>query len=392
MTQHRPTAFNAWIDLFRWSAALCVLWTHTGLRMLRPAPQLEHLTAARAAYAFVAGFDHYAVMVFFVLSGYLVGGSLIAEQRRSGRIAFGRYLFRRLLRLCVVLWPAYALIWLLDHAAVQLGAIQLGLFTPAVLDSLSPSTLACNMAFLQMAACVQYGENGALWSLFNEAWYYVLFPLLLIALAGAASRSIRLACAALFLALIAGLTLLQFEAARLAPYMLIWLLGAVVAAARKPAIPSVLLAGGLLTGTLLAIRLLVRSSFVQTHPVEVFLLDLLVSALFANLLLAMRHRSSLRMPPGGVQLHQALASFSFSNYCVHIPVLTLYISTIAVLTGAGTDLAGDRLADWAKLFGALAVCILSAFVYSRCTEAHTDRLRTMLSRGATLSPEAVTSR
>ena len=40
---------------------------------------------------------------------------------------WARDLFRRLLRLCVVLWPAYALIWLLDHAAVQLGAIPLGL-------------------------------------------------------------------------------------------------------------------------------------------------------------------------------------------------------------------------------------------------------------------------
>src|SRR4051812_21006404 len=246
------------------------LWTHTGLRMLRPAPDLEHVSAMRAAYAFVAGFDHYAVMVFFVLSGYLVGGSVIAEQRRSGRIDFGRYLFRRLLRLCVVLWPAYALIWLADHAAVQLGAVELGLFTSDVLDTLSLSTLACNMAFLQMAACVQYGENGALWSLFNEAWYYVLFPLLLIACTGARRVNPRLACGVLvFIAVITGLTFLQFEAARLAPYMLIWLLGAAVAAARRPLTRSVVLSASALTVVLLAIRALVRASFVRAHPVEV---------------------------------------------------------------------------------------------------------------------------
>ncbi len=385
MTQHRPTPFNAWIDVFRWSAALSVLWTHTGLRMLRPAPDLEHVSAVRAAYAFVAGFDHYAVMVFFVLSGYLVGGSVIAEQRRSGRIDFGRYLFRRLLRLCVVLWPAYALIWIADHAAVQLGAVELGLVTPDVLDTLSLPTLACNMAFLQMAACVQYGENGALWSLFNEAWYYILFPLLLIACTRARRRNLRLACGCLFVALITGLTFLQFEAARLAPYMLIWLLGATVAAARRPLTRSVVLSASALTVVLLAIRALVRASFVRTHPVEVFLLDLFVSTVFANLLLTMRHSAALPMPPGGARIHQALASFSFSNYCVHIPVLTLYITAVAVITGSATDLSGAGLADWAKVSGALAVSVLSAFLYSRCTEAHTDRLRSLLLRPAARS-------
>ena len=48
-------------------------------------------------------------MVFFVLSGLLVGGSVDCGRLRGpGRSPIGAYLLRRLVRLCIVLWPAFA--------------------------------------------------------------------------------------------------------------------------------------------------------------------------------------------------------------------------------------------------------------------------------------------
>ena len=100
--------FSAWLDCFRWLAALSVLVTHVGIRMLAPVGEIS-ASLPHAAYAFLAGFDHQAVMVFFVLSGFLVGGSVMREVAVTGHVAVGPYLLRRALRLCLVLWPAFAL-------------------------------------------------------------------------------------------------------------------------------------------------------------------------------------------------------------------------------------------------------------------------------------------
>jgi peptidoglycan/LPS O-acetylase OafA/YrhL len=376
-------AFGAWIDLFRWSAALAVLWTHAGLKMLKPVQDAAylspgHVSPARAAYAFVAGFDHYAVLVFFVLSGYLVGGSLLQRFAASGRVEFGTYLVKRLLRLGLVLWPAYLLILVADRIGILFGGIELGLYTPDVTKALALPSLACNALYLQTALCVQYGENGALWSLFNEAWYYVLFPPLLLGIAGKLPLATRAGLILLALAALALLTRIQFDGAALGPYMATWLLGVAVAGRRTPLVRSVRLASALFVLAMLAIRLGVRASFARHHPVGVFGLDLFASLLFANMLLSMRHAPGLRAPPGRAALHRALAGFSFSNYCVHIPVLYCYIAVAAWYTGRGAAMAGSDGLDWLVVLGGLVTCVTSAFLFSRVTEAHTDRVRDWL--------------
>lgn len=50
-----------------------------------------------------------AVFWFFVISGYLVGGSVIAEIAQTSSFDFRRYLINRMTRLYVVLLPALAL-------------------------------------------------------------------------------------------------------------------------------------------------------------------------------------------------------------------------------------------------------------------------------------------
>ncbi len=92
-------------------------------------------------------------------------------------------MLRRLVRLCIVLWPAFGLAalctggvtrrWARPHAASCL---------PRRAQRSRLPVLLCNAAFLQTAACPQFAANGALWSLFNEFWYYMLFPPLALAL------------------------------------------------------------------------------------------------------------------------------------------------------------------------------------------------------------------
>lgn len=77
---HRSdSALSYWLHFFRWTAALSVLVAHTQNRFL---VQITDISPAHRGldfymFAFFAGFAHQAVMIFFVLSGYLVGGGLL---------------------------------------------------------------------------------------------------------------------------------------------------------------------------------------------------------------------------------------------------------------------------------------------------------------------------
>ena len=84
------TAFSMWLDCFRWTAALLVLFDHTANRLLVRITDVPpgSRSAMFYAYAFLSGFAHQAVMVFFVLSGLLVGGGLWREIQKTGSVEF----------------------------------------------------------------------------------------------------------------------------------------------------------------------------------------------------------------------------------------------------------------------------------------------------------------
>lgn len=118
------------------------------------------------------GFAEEAVAVFFVLSGYLVGGQVI-RQVREGRFSWREYLIKRVSRMWVVLLPALLLTLAADSLSRSLFTHQFGIIRgPGELDV---ATSACNAAFLQSTRCHAYGSNDALWSLSFEFWFYVLF-------------------------------------------------------------------------------------------------------------------------------------------------------------------------------------------------------------------------
>jgi peptidoglycan/LPS O-acetylase OafA/YrhL len=67
-----------------------------------------------------------------------------------------------------------------------------------VAPRLAPHVFFGNLFFLQFIRTPVFGSNGALWSLANEFWYYILFPLGLIALWRTQRPAHRLLCVALF--------------------------------------------------------------------------------------------------------------------------------------------------------------------------------------------------
>ena len=164
------------ISLLRGLAALQVALAHLRAEIY---PSLRGMSDPPLAYqllAFATGFAHQAVVVFFLISGWLVGGSLL--NKWSQPHALGSYAIDRISRLWTVLIPTF--LFMLLCAAVTERIVP----APSHFDQTNEfSTLAFfgNLVGLQTISVPNFGRNYALWSLANETWYYVLFPLLLLA-------------------------------------------------------------------------------------------------------------------------------------------------------------------------------------------------------------------
>lgn len=174
------------LDLIRGVSALAVLFAHArGFIFVDFAEVVEGSVLTKAFY-FATGVHHQAVMVFFVLSGYFVGGSVI-EGFRKQRFLVSRYCLARISRLWVALIPALFLTMVLDaigrgiNPEAYLGGFR-DIFMsgpePNSVSGFSATAFLGNLAFLQTVEVPVFGSNGPLWSLANEFWYYVLFPLL----------------------------------------------------------------------------------------------------------------------------------------------------------------------------------------------------------------------
>ena len=178
------------LDLLRGLSALLVMLGHLRGFIFVDFGELVGAGLLTKAFYFATGLGHQAVMVFFVLSGYFVGGSIISGLMK-GRFSWSVYSQARLTRLWVVLFPALLLTLAFDtlgHAwnpnayAGELGSVFMSGPRPDQPISHSATTFLGNLAFVQTVFVPVYGTNGPLWSLANEFWYYVMFPLVAVAL------------------------------------------------------------------------------------------------------------------------------------------------------------------------------------------------------------------
>lgn len=201
-----------------------------------PFPLLSNAEKKLLAVPYVlTGAGHQAVIIFFVLSGYLISGSLY-RMISAGRWSWRKYLTHRLVRLWIVLLPALLLGLALDGIALYLhqapalysGQVKNALDTDLIGNFTTTRFFAC-LCFLQgIVIPGVFGSNSPLWSLANEFWYYVMFPLGLVALRPFLHFKARMASAALFL-LIA-----FFVGRQILSLFAVWLLGSALAALRVP--------------------------------------------------------------------------------------------------------------------------------------------------------------
>ncbi|MFK3741321.1 acyltransferase family protein [Massilia sp. TN1-12] len=350
------------ISLLRGLAALQVAAAHLRAEVFPGLRELGDPPLAYQLLAFCTAFAHQAVVVFFLISGWLVGGSLLDKFGQPG--ALRNYAIDRATRLWTVLVPA--LLLMLAIGAI-VGAVDPARADLSAANDYSIASFAGNLAGLQTVLVEPYAGNYALWSLSNETWYYVQFPLLLLAFA-AGTRAGRLAAATALVAIAAALPF------PITLYFALWLLGAAFSRIR---IDCGMATRGLLLVLAVGIPVVfrLRGSGDDLAPASFFLhlaYGLPLLALLSSLQMPYaEHGTAGRLLARGAHW---LAEMSFTLYVLHIPL-------IALLRHLGRQAIGrDRLspyaaADYAVYAGLLAAIVALSWLCYLLFEARTFRIR-----------------
>lgn len=342
---------------------------------------------AKLAYL-LTGFGHQAVIVFFVLSGFFIGTSVIATTR-DGTWSWQRFALRRFTRLYVVLLPALALTaaWdalglsLFGMKGIYIGQINAPLLAlPDLRTTFTVPTLLGNVAFLQELFVPPFGSNTPLWSLSYEFWAYLAFPLLFRAALGTAPAWARAISAA------AGVVLLVVLGGQFPFYFCIWSLGALVAlvhnsgaiALRSPIVR-------ITAGALFAAALLVaRGRLLHRRLLEDFVLGVATAVFVAARLAAASAREPARPSTRYARWGDILAGFSYTLYATHYPVVAFFQT---LLVGDHRWVPSPSRILLSIAFG-VALVVLYAYPLARLTEARTDLVRRWLERRAPLRARA----
>jgi peptidoglycan/LPS O-acetylase OafA/YrhL len=298
---------------------------------------------------------HESVLIFFVLSGFLVGGKAW-DQARSKTFSAGKYAIDRLVRIQIPLMGAIAL------TVIAYWSV------PNAHDS---AQILGNFFSLQGVFVPVLNGNDALWTLSYEVWFYILGGAVAYI---AGRRGFSLVAALLILAGIFVFTRLN------AFYLFPWVAGA-VAYQWRPTKASV---GWLSVGGLVALAGVVTFQLTKSttanpqgypwgEPVSVILIGLGLAVMLPHL---------YRLPVRESWFTRSgtwLSSFSYSLYLIHLPVLSL------VIVKDSTSVTAASMTNYVVAIGCV---MLAAYLYSRIFEIHGKRIKAWIySLGRRPEPE-----
>jgi peptidoglycan/LPS O-acetylase OafA/YrhL len=270
-------------------------------------------------------------MVFFVLSGYFVGGAVL---RSGANFGWKSYLVSRLTRLWVVLIPCLVLTWgvglIVEHYALEatLGVSKDDWHSGPKMGeySVSLNTFIGNIFFLQTIAFPVFGFNGPLWSLANEFWYYMLFPMLAIGFGLVGKKAIVVQSVTLIFALIIACWLPH----EILNSFLIWLMGVAVYGLQtkiKTLNLSVVRIFTCISILMFSLALCnAKFSFVQISDNQS---DFIVGLSFACLCLLLTYKDFFQCHQSTIaKFSLYISEVSYSLYLSHFPMVILIATTM----------------------------------------------------------------
>lgn len=360
------------VDLLRGVAAQLVVINH-----MRATYYIDFAeTAARdpvtITFYTITGFGNQAVIIFFVVSGFLVGGAgwRAYAARNWHPVSF---FLRRLVRLWIVLFPALILTFLIDTLGRSINpSLYLGEYFSLFTSGPSPAsnfeagqsfcTFLGNMFFLQTIEVPVYGTNSPLWSLANEFWYYTCFIAGLTVAASNQHMAVRAVC-------LAGLIyLLTYLPVHILIPGILWVSGAAVAVGlqqahgRRFGSIAVIAANLFFWGSMLSVRI---GTFSNIGTIGSDIVTGVATALF---LMVMAHRAQLPKPFARFAFF--ISEYSYTVYLIHFPIL-MFVAAVFV-QGTQMTLSTTSLA----LFGGIYLGVnLFAFLFYLGFEARTVKIQ-----------------
>jgi len=145
------------LDTLRAIAALIVVWGHIELLINR--------SFAKDQLINISPNGHLAVILFFVLSGFLITYLLVKEKEKNGSISLKNFYLRRILRI----WPVYYIVIISSFLLIKA-------------DYSLKSSLLCLSIFPNIAHSLKIGwpSSPQIWSIGVEEQFYMFWPLLFI--------------------------------------------------------------------------------------------------------------------------------------------------------------------------------------------------------------------
>jgi peptidoglycan/LPS O-acetylase OafA/YrhL len=362
------------LSLLRGVAALEVAAGHLRSEIYPGLRTLADPTLAYQVFAFVTGFAHQAVIVFFLISGWLVGGSLLNRLHQPRALA--NYAIDRVTRLWTVLLPTLMLILLIG---IAIGEAHPGQADASPANHYSALSFLGNLLGLQTFLVPNFGGNYALWSLTYETWYYVQFPLLALTLFGH-GRWRRAACAAAFVLLVVALP------GMISTYFILWLLGAAFSRIELYCGNGLRLVLLLLTTALFTYYRLTGTNN-ELVP-ESFFQDLVCSIPLLLLLASLHQKVDTQSPrlARASAMADFFSEFSFTLYVIHLPLIFL-LQHVGAETLGRNQLNPHVTLDYLWYTGILLGLIGAAYVFYLLFERNTFRIRRALKRWL-LAPQA----
>lgn len=367
------------ISLLRGLAAVVVAAAHLRSEMYPGLRTVADPSLWFQGFAFATGFAHQAVLVFFVISGWLVGGSLLNKIGQPGAVT--NYAIDRATRLWTVLIPTFGLTLLFGLGT---GTLLPNGIDFAAANEFSALSFAGNLLGLQGVALENFGDNYALWSLANETWYYVLFPLLVV-LFTARRFSSRLASVA---ALVGAVVVLPVD---IILYFAIWLLGVAFSRVRIECGAGLRWAWLLPLAAVSAYFRLTADNdrFDQTTLGMDLVLSLMLLALLSSLQFSAGAASKLARLLA--RIGKFFADFSFSLYVLHLPLIFL-LKHVALTQFGLHQLSPSEPLHFAVYLGMLATLLLGSYLSYLLFESQTYRIRRivkdLVARRAAVLPAA----
>lgn len=351
---------SSFLNLSRALAAMLVLIGHIYMIVFIAQVEVEK-NIFQTFFEFIGSFGHQAVMVFFVMSGFLVSKSAIKALNTNN---LSKYFINRLVRLHIVLIPALILTFCMDSLLINQFKEYVEIAEITIIENrTSVVGFFGNILFLQDIFVPRFGSNGPVWSLANEFWYYVLYPLIVLVL----FKHIKVG-KKIFIALLV-IAIFYFLPISIIKLFVLWLIGASIWYIKKPIIKKPII-------SIIIFLIIFASSFMdlfQRSPFG-FISEVGIATSFALIINSLIFYEKKIVNHYYRRISHVFADFSYSLYLLHFPLL-LVLNVLVIKYVGIEDIQIDTFKGITVfLFILLIVYIYSFFIYS-LTERYTAQLQ-----------------